>query len=98
MHWNCVNNTLEPNKPNKKYYVLIYLNAIKSKCKGCCLGSLCHISNTLYMCAILQQLCGTNLLYKQAHTAEVLGKTKTQLALRYSYIDKIYFGKDRFIN
>ena len=40
--------------------------------KGCYLGGLYHITNTLHMCIVLQQYCSTNQLYEQSHTARVL--------------------------
>ena len=66
-------------------------------CKGCCLGGLCHIINTLHVCAKPQHHCGTRLLYKQGCTAYVLGKTVAHLGFRYTSVDRIYFGKDRSI-
>ena len=44
------------------------------KCKGCCLGGLYYIRNTLHMFTTPQQQYGTSLLYEQGNTAKVLGK------------------------
>ena len=44
------------------------------ECKGCCLGSLYYINNTLNMCTILQQQYSVSLLHEQGHTAEALDK------------------------
>ena len=64
------------------------------KCKGCCLGGLCYISNTLHICTTPQQHCSTNLLYEQGHSAEVLGKAVAQLGFRFSSVGRAYFGRD----
>ena len=58
------------------------------ECKGCCLGGLCYVSNTLHMCTTLQQYYGISLLYEQGHTAEVLGM---QLGLKQVMVDKTMF-------
>ena len=48
-------------------------NVNQYKCKGCCLGSLCCVKNTLHVLTTLQQRFSIGLLHEQTHTAELLG-------------------------
>ena len=52
-----------------------------------CLGSLCYIKNTLYVCTTLQQHCVISLLYEQGYTANKLGAklVKHRFGTSYSY-------------
>ena len=69
---------------------LLATATLQKTSKSHCLSGLCHISNTLHMCTTLQQHYGTSLLYEQGYTAELLGKTISQLRLGCSSVDKIY--------
>ena len=58
------------------------------ECKGCCLGGVFHVRNTLQMCITPQQHCSTSLLYKKGYTAEVLGKTVVLIWFRTNCIER----------
>ena len=49
--------------------------------KGCCLGGLCYLSNTLHVCTTPQKHHSISLLYEYDHIAEVLRKTAVQLGI-----------------
>ena len=70
-----------------------YNQLVQNQCKVCCLSGIFHVKNTLHVCITLQQHCNNNLLYKQSHTAKVLGNTVVLLGFRYRSFDKTLFGK-----
>ena len=73
-------------------------NSGNRKCKGYCLGGLCHLRNTLHVFTIPQQRCGISLRHKQGYTTEVLGKKIDLLGFKTSSVDRTVFSKVNSMN